>query len=266
MLLNRVDDEISNKKQKTIDIDKLKWAYTNDCLNSERIWLKAINERNIEILEWAKTERLPWVESLFDEVCKTDNVKVADWLYKNNFKYSDTFYTSLAENGAFNILCWVILNIDNINTKSNNYCYTSKSYPDQKYIIVRNIAILAAKHGHKNIVQYIVERYDIKECDQKRIFDNAILSNNTKLIMYLFETKCMFDKETIMTNASRLKDFDLIKYIFNKNSCYWRSVYLNDLQNIITNFRKKPYHCLIGNRIEIVISALIDIEKFDIKI
>jgi hypothetical protein len=38
------------------------------------------------------------------------------------------------------------------------------------------------------------------------------------------------------------------------------------LIGIMTDFRKGKYHCLIGNRIEIVISALLDIEKFDIKI
>jgi len=38
------------------------------------------------------------------------------------------------------------------------------------------------------------------------------------------------------------------------------------LIGIMTEFRKGKYHCLIGNRIELVISALIDLEKFDIKI
>lgn len=37
------------------------------------------------------------------------------------------------------------------------------------------------------------------------------------------------------------------------------------LIGIMTEFRKGKYHCLIGNRIELVISALIDIEKFNIK-
>jgi len=37
------------------------------------------------------------------------------------------------------------------------------------------------------------------------------------------------------------------------------------LIGIMTQFRKGKYHCLIGNRIEIVMSALIDIEKFNIQ-
>ena len=38
-----------------------------------------------------------------------------------------------------------------------------------------------------------------------------------------------------------------------------------NLIGIMTEFRKGKYHCLIGNRIEIIITALIDFEKFNIK-
>lgn len=230
MSLNKTD-EPSTKKQKMVDIEKLKWAYTNNCLNSEMIWSKAIEEANFEILEWVKTERIPWVKPHFDVICQNDNVDLLKWIHNNNeislynIYNKNIFFEHVGEYGAFNILLW----LNNNNTLSSHE--------------IETIVCKAAKCGKKNIVEWCFLNYTIRDHVQKQICNNAISSDNFELVKYLFENNCPFDKDRVMYYASSSKNLELIKYVYAKNSFYWYNVYYSSgLQNIIDNF-KNNYNC-----------------------
>jgi hypothetical protein len=235
MSSDSITEETLKKKKKLLNINSLKWAYINNCLNGPLIWSKAIEEENIKILEWAKNERISWaLDKLpFDEICKNDNIVVLDWIFNNEpalynklvDPYKPGFYISIGKNGAINIMHWLENKIKKI-TFSNTI------------IIVQE----AAKYGHLNIVKWILSNYTTSESQQKNICYNALKSSNIDLIKYLFDNNYAFDKETTMSCVcSQSKNFDLIKYVYNKNSCHWQTAgYPDILDSIIRNFRKDP--------------------------
>ncbi len=220
------------KKQKIVDIEKLKWIYMNDCINSKLIWENAIKEENISILEWAKLERFEWEPCLFNTVCEKDSVKIAEWLFNNKFFFdAEIFLNNIAKHGSMNLLLWVVDNAELINSMFYRYGSIDKS-------IAKNVAT-ACKNGHIEIVKWIIDKYTIYNYEQKELMNEAAKSNNLDLIKYLFEEKKFtFDKNQIVENASKSNNFEIIKYIYGKNDNHWGISY-GIVSNLITNYRQR---------------------------
>jgi hypothetical protein len=193
--------------------DVLVWAVENGCEMDLETCEAAVEAGRLDVLRWARSKGCEWDSRVYEAACELGDMKIIVWLEENKCPFEKTGFQAAADNGHLHVIQFLM-----------------PLYP-KEFDRADDLPSRAAINGHLDVLEWTVDEGTGYVCDS--IFLIAVQGGNLDVLDYLWSLQlpeAEFDERT--TEAGAEAGLPVLKWLRSKG-CAW------DASSIIANAARK---------------------------